>query len=100
MEYRLQNRNGEYCWILDKGTPRFNSDGNFEGYIGSCIDITERKQAEKKIAEQAVLLDVATDAILLRDLAGIILYCNHSAEKMYGWTAQECCRKACQRAFI
>ncbi|MGB3755269.1 MAG: PAS domain S-box protein, partial [Rivularia sp. (in: cyanobacteria)] len=93
MEYRLQNRNGEYRWILNKGTPRFNSDGNFEGYIGSCIDITERKQAEKKIKEQAVLLDVATDAILLRDLSGIILYCNHSAENMYGWTAQECVGK-------
>jgi PAS domain S-box-containing protein len=89
MEYRLQNKDGEYRWILDKGTPRFNSDGNFEGYIGSCLDITERKQAEKKIAEQAVLLDVATDAILLRDLEGTILYCNQSAEKMYGWTAEE-----------
>ncbi|MEM6752162.1 MAG: PAS domain S-box protein [Cyanobacteria bacterium P01_C01_bin.38] len=89
MEYRLQNRNKEYRWILDKGTPRFDSDGNFEGYIGSCIDITERKQAEKKIAEQAVLLDVATDAILLRDLEGTILYCNQSAESMYGWTAEE-----------
>jgi PAS domain S-box-containing protein len=89
MEYRLQNRNKEYRWILDKGTPRFNSDGNFEGYIGSCIDITERKQAEKKIAEQAVLLDVATDAILLRDLSGTILYCNQSAKRMYGWTEEE-----------
>ncbi|MEL6461572.1 MAG: PAS domain S-box protein [Cyanobacteria bacterium J06621_15] len=90
MEYRLQDKNGDYRWILDKGTPRFNSDGNFEGYIGSCIDITERKQAEEKIAEQAVLLDVATDAILLRSLEeGIILYCNQSAEMMYGWAAKE-----------
>lgn len=89
MEYRLQDRNGEYRWILDKGTPRFNSDRSFVGYIGSCIDITERKQAEEKIAQQAVLLDVATDAILLRNLEGTILYCNRSAERMYGWTAQE-----------
>jgi PAS domain S-box-containing protein len=89
MECRLQDRNGEYRWILDKGSPRFNSDGSFAGYIGSCIDITERKQAEEKIAQQAVLLDVATDAILLRSLSGTILYCNKSAEKMYGWTAQE-----------
>ena len=42
MEYRLLWRNKEYRWILHKGTPRFNSDGSFEGYIGSCIDITER----------------------------------------------------------
>ena len=89
MEYRLQNRYGEYRWILDKGTPRFDVDGSFAGYIGSCIDITERKQAEEKIAQQAVLLDVATDAILLRSLSGTILYCNQSAEKMYGWTAEE-----------
>ena len=94
MEYRLQDKNGDYRWILDKGTPRFNSDGNFEGYIGSCIDITERKQAEEKIAEQAVLLDVATDAILLRSLEGTILYCNQSAERMYGWTAKEAIGKA------
>lgn len=90
MEYRLKDKDGDYRWILDKGTPRFNSDGIFEGYIGSCIDISERKQAEEKIAEQAVLLDVATDAILLRTLeSGKILYCNQSAEKMYGWTAPE-----------
>ena len=97
MEYRLQDKNGDYRWILDKGTPRFNSDGNFEGYIGSCIDITERKQAEEKIAEQAVLLDVATDAILLRSLEGTILYCNQSAERMYGWTAQEAIGKAADK---
>ncbi|MDY6901114.1 MAG: PAS domain S-box protein [Cyanobacteriota bacterium] len=90
MEYRLKDKHGDYRWILDKGTPRFNSDGNFEGYIGSCIDITERKQAEEKIAEQAMLLDVATDAILLRTLEeGTILYWNQSAERMYGWTAAE-----------
>ncbi len=94
MEYRLQNWNGEYRWILDKGTPRFSSDGSFVGYIGSCIDITERKQAEEKIIQQAELLDVATDAILLRSLSGIILYCNQSVERMYGWTAEEAIGKS------
>jgi len=46
MEYRLQRFDGEYRWILDTGVPRFQSDGTFEGYIGSCIDITDQKQAE------------------------------------------------------
>ncbi|MBW4557841.1 MAG: PAS domain S-box protein [Trichormus sp. ATA11-4-KO1] len=46
MEYRLQRFDGEYRWILDMGVPRLTSEGKFLGYIGSCIDITDRKQAE------------------------------------------------------
>ena len=50
MQYRLRRHDGEYRWVLDKGVPRFNSDGTFAGYIGSCIDITERKLAEESLA--------------------------------------------------
>jgi two-component system, LuxR family, sensor kinase FixL len=46
MEYCLRRSDGEYRWVLDIGTPRFAPDGAFLGYIGSCIDITERKLAE------------------------------------------------------
>src|SRR5881394_2889120 len=42
MEYRLRRNDGEYRWLLDIGTPRFSDDGEFLGYIGSCIDLTER----------------------------------------------------------
>ena len=47
MEYRLRASDGEYRWLLDIGVPRFNSDNSFAGYIGSCIDVTERKLAEE-----------------------------------------------------
>ncbi len=52
-------------------------------------DVTERKRAEEKIREQANLLDIAQDAIVVRDLNDNIIYWNHSAERIYGWTRVE-----------
>ncbi len=49
MEYRLRRRDGEYRWVLDNGVARFAPDGTFSGYIGSCVDITDRKQAEEEL---------------------------------------------------
>jgi PAS domain S-box-containing protein len=49
IEYRLRAANGEYRWIYDSGTPRFSTEGEFLGFIGSCIDITDRKRAEESI---------------------------------------------------
>ena len=48
-EYRLQRADGEYRWVLNSGVPRFAPDGAFAGYIGSCIDITERRDAEQAL---------------------------------------------------
>jgi PAS domain S-box-containing protein len=50
LEYRLRRHDGEYRWVLDIGIPRFNQDRSFAGYIGSCIDVTERKLAEAALA--------------------------------------------------
>jgi PAS domain S-box-containing protein len=50
MEYRLCRNDGEYRWILDIGVPRFNHDGSFAGFIGSCLDITDRKLAEESLS--------------------------------------------------
>jgi PAS domain S-box-containing protein len=50
MEYRLRRHDGEYRWILDLGVPRFNGDGSFAGYIGSCHDVTQRKMAEEALS--------------------------------------------------
>lgn len=46
LEYRVRRYDGEYRWVYDTGIPRFSADGTFLGYIGSAIDITERKESE------------------------------------------------------
>jgi PAS domain S-box-containing protein len=50
MEYRLRRHDGEYRWVLNMGVPLFNSDQLFTGYIGSCIDVTERKLAAEALS--------------------------------------------------
>ena len=52
-------------------------------------DVTERIRAEERLHEQAELLDHAQEAILVRDLEGSILFWNNSAERIYGWSAEE-----------
>jgi len=51
MEYRLRRHDGEWRWVYDQGIPLCNADGALSGYIGSCIDITERRQLEKEVLE-------------------------------------------------
>jgi two-component system cell cycle sensor histidine kinase/response regulator CckA len=57
MEYRLRRADGEYRWVLDTGTPLWR-EGEFTGYIGSCVDITEQKRLEEQLrSNQAQLMD-------------------------------------------
>ncbi|HEV3142374.1 MAG TPA: response regulator [Gemmataceae bacterium] len=88
-EFRVRRADGEYRWLLSSGTPRFLSDGSHAGFVSVAIDITERKQAEERIREQAALLDQARDAIMVHNLDDCILYWNLGAERLYGWTAAE-----------
>jgi PAS domain S-box-containing protein len=63
MEYRLRRADGQYRWILDTGRPRFASDGSFEGYIGSCIDITDLRESASALGR---LNDELEDRVVLR----------------------------------
>jgi len=47
MEYRLRRHDGAWRWVLDTGAPRSEPDGAFAGFIGSCVDITDRREAEE-----------------------------------------------------
>ncbi|HEX6038653.1 ATP-binding protein, partial [Longimicrobium sp.] len=47
MEYRLRRADGEYRWLMDAGVPRLDADGGFAGFVGSCVDIHERRENEE-----------------------------------------------------
>jgi PAS domain S-box-containing protein len=91
MEYRLRDRNGEYRWIIDKGTPRFDAKGNFIGYIGSCIDITERKKAEVELKQASNVINRSRMvAFVWRNKAGWpVDFVTENAERILGYTAKE-----------
>ncbi len=61
MEYRLKRHDGEYRWISNKGVPRFNTNGEFEGYIGACMDIHDQIANQIKIEEAEQRLRFATE---------------------------------------
>ena len=61
MEYRLRRHDGEFRWVISSGVPRFGADGSFAGYIGSGIDITDRKLAEEALSSVSGRLIEAQD---------------------------------------
>lgn len=61
MTYRLRRHDGEYRWLLDKGTPLYDPGDQFAGYIGSCVDITDRKLAEAALRAKEMQLRLITD---------------------------------------
>jgi PAS domain S-box-containing protein len=71
VEYRLRRADGAFRWILDTGFPKYEFDGSFTGYIGCCVDITERKDAEDQNRESGAALEASHREIRL--LAGRLI---------------------------
>jgi PAS domain S-box-containing protein len=82
-------KDGSTFWANSVITPLYDANGALRGYSKVVRDITDRKQAEEELKKQAALLDLAHDAILVRDLEGRIVFWNRGAQHMYGWSQGE-----------
>ena len=93
MEYRLRRFDGEYRWVLDHGVPRFAPDGAFLGYIGSCIDMTERRRGEEMLEKERGFLrqviDIDPNFIFAKDGEGRFTLVNQAVADAYGTTVDE-----------
>jgi diguanylate cyclase (GGDEF)-like protein/PAS domain S-box-containing protein len=86
-EYRFVKRSGELLWVLERVTSSFYRGRR--ATVGRFMDITSRKHAEVELRLKSDLLDVATDAITLRDFSGNIYYANETAYKSLGYGREE-----------
>jgi PAS domain S-box-containing protein len=86
MDYRLRRHDGVYRWIQDHGAPQYDEKGQLLGYIGSCIDVTERVQAEELFRG---LVEASPVAMLLVDDQGRIELANEQLAVMFGYAPSE-----------
>ena len=89
MEKRYVKKNGEVMWVSLTASVIRDHLGRPVHGLGMIEDISERRLAAEKLAEQAALLNLAHDAIIVRDLEGRIISWNRGARDTYGWSAEE-----------
>lgn len=92
-EYRLKGKTGNFRWHLATGLPKFDEQGRYEGFVGSVIEIHERKLAEEALKAQSeltqIITDNATTSLFIKDEKQHCTFMNPAAEKMTGYTLEE-----------
>ncbi|WP_262271377.1 PAS domain S-box protein [Microvirga yunnanensis] len=93
LEYRLRRADGTYRWAIDTAAPRIGEDGTFLGYVGSVLDITERKEIEERLRTSAAEFQTVTNAapalVWVGSEDGRILYMNERWHEFTGQTTEE-----------
>ena len=87
IDYRLRRHDGEWRWVAGHGVASFATDGSFLGYIGTCVDITDRKSAQAQLSQSrqhiSGIIESARDAIISIDTEQRIVLFNAAAEQIF-----------------
>jgi PAS domain S-box-containing protein len=81
--------------LLASGLPLFDEFGAVRGAVAAFFDVTEHKRMEETLRERAELLELASEAIMVRDSDGTIKFWNAGAEALYGWPREEAQGRIC-----
>ncbi|HTX66097.1 MAG TPA: ATP-binding protein, partial [Opitutaceae bacterium] len=87
--FRMRDKAGAFRWLQGQITVVRGDDHRPQRVIGTVLDVTERVTVERRLREQATLLDGANDMIVVRDLTHRYLYCNQAAARHIGKTTDE-----------
>lgn len=88
-EYRLRRADGAYRWMLARALPLRDGDGKITKWFGTSTDIDNQVVAQARLRDQADLLNLTRDAIIVREADDTISFWNRAAERIYGWRADE-----------
>lgn len=88
-EHRFRGADGLWHHVLARGVPVRGQDGGILYWAGINLDIQEQKERESQLAEQAGLLDLSFNAVIVQDAKERVIYWNQGAEQLYGWTYDE-----------
>lgn len=88
-DFRVKRPDGSIRNVMQRGYPVFDSNGHVTRWVGIVQDVTERLAAAQRIREQAALLDVTTDIIIVVDNENTVRFWNKSAERTFGLKSEE-----------
>lgn len=103
IENRIIRADGSVRWVLSTGYVEIDENEETKNYIGTLLDITERKHLEDNILEEKeklrITIESIGDGVISLDLGGYITILNKSAEKLTGWTQQDAIGKQIEEVF-